>query len=151
MSQIVVSDSTCLIALERIGRFDLLPAVFDQIWIPPAVAGEFGQPLPWLLVRAPTNLGAVAAYEALVDAGEASAIALAAELKCEVILDDLQARRLAAREGLHCVGTAGRFAAGETGRPAHGGATDHRRAARTEFSRIRSADGRGAPPRRGVA
>ena len=107
MSQIVVSDSTCLIALERIRRLDLLPAVFDQIWIPPAVAAEFGQTLPWLLVRAPTNAGAVAAYEALVDAGEAAAIALAAELTCEVILDDLQARRLAARQGVRCVGLLG--------------------------------------------
>jgi predicted nucleic acid-binding protein len=107
VSQIVVSDSTCLIALERIRRLDLLPAVFGQIWIPPAVAAEFGESLPWLLVRAPANVGAVAAYAALVDAGEAAAIALAAELKCEVILDDLQARRLAAREGVPCVGLLG--------------------------------------------
>jgi predicted nucleic acid-binding protein len=55
VSQIVVSDSTCLIALERIGRLDLLPAVFEQIWIPPAVAAEFGAPLPWLRVRAPAD------------------------------------------------------------------------------------------------
>ena len=82
MSQIVVSDSTCPIALERIGRLDLLLAVFEQIWVPPAVA----------------------AYEMAVDAGEAAAIALAAELKCEVILDDLQARRLATREGVRCWG-----------------------------------------------
>jgi predicted nucleic acid-binding protein len=107
VSQIVVSDSTCLIALERIRRLDLLPAVFDQVWIPPAVAAEFGVALPWLLVRVPTNAGAVAAYETLVDAGEAAAIALAAELTCEVILDDLQARRLAAREGVRCVGLLG--------------------------------------------
>ena len=107
MSQIVVSDSTCLIALERIRRLDLLPVVFEQIWIPPAVAAEFGLSLPWLLVRAPANAGAVTAYAALVDAGEAAAIALAAELRCEVILDDLQARRLAAREGVRCVGLLG--------------------------------------------
>ncbi len=68
---------------------------------------EFGQAFPWLLVRAPTNASAVAAYEALVDAGEAAAIALAAELTCEVILDDLQARRLAARQGVRCVGLLG--------------------------------------------
>ncbi len=71
------------------------------------MAAEFGVALPWLLVRVPTNAGAVAAYETLVDAGEAAAIALAAELTCEVILDDLQARRLAAREGVRCVGLLG--------------------------------------------
>ena len=107
MNGIVVSDSTCLIALERIGRLELLPAVFAQIWIPPAVAAEFGQALPWLQVRAPANAGAVAAYETVVDAGEAAAIALAVELRCEIILDDLQARRLAAREGVSCVGLLG--------------------------------------------
>lgn len=107
MNGIVVSDSTCLIALERIGRLELLPAVFEQIWIPPAVAAEFGQSLPWLQVRAPADARAVAAYEAVVDAGEAAAIALATELKCEVILDDMQARRLAVREGIPCVGLLG--------------------------------------------
>lgn len=107
MSQIVVSDSTCLIALERIQRLDLLPAVFEKVWVPTAVAREFGQSLPWLLVKEPENPAAVAAFELLVDAGEAAAIELARELHCEVILDDLQARRLAARQHVPCLGLLG--------------------------------------------
>ena len=82
MSGIVVSDSTCLIALERIDRLDLLPAVFAEIWIPPAVAKEFGRAISWLRVRAPRDTASVSRYEAIVDAGEAAAIALAKELGC---------------------------------------------------------------------
>ena len=107
MSGIVVSDSTCLIALERIERLDLLPAMFAEIWIPPAVAREFGRPIPWLRVRAPLDVANVARYDAAVDAGEAAAIALAKELGCEVILDDRQARRLAADERVPCLGLLG--------------------------------------------
>ncbi len=107
MSQIVVSDSTCLIGLERVQRLDLLPAVFERVWIPTAVAKEFGQKLPWLHVREPQNVAAVATLELLLDAGEAAAIALAKELGCEVILDDLQARKVAARQGVPCLGLLG--------------------------------------------
>lgn len=107
MSQVVVSDSTCLIALERIQRFDLLPALFEEVWIPPEVSREFGQTLPWLRVKAPQNAATVAAFQMLVDAGEAAAIALAKEVGCEVILDDRLARRLAARQGVPCLGIIG--------------------------------------------
>lgn len=107
MSQIVVSDSTCLIALERIQRLDLLPAVFETVWIPMVVAREFGHALPWLRVKDPENAAAVAAFQLLVDAGEAAAIELAKELNCEVILDDVQARRLAERQSVPCVGLLG--------------------------------------------
>lgn len=37
-----VVDSACLIGLERIGRLDLLPALLDPIFAPPAVNREFG-------------------------------------------------------------------------------------------------------------
>ncbi len=107
MSGIVVSDCTCLIALERIAYLDLLPAVFEEIWIPPAVAREFGRSLPWLRVREPLDTAAVTRYETAVDAGEAAAIALAKEMGCEVILDDLRARRLAAVERVPCLGLLG--------------------------------------------
>ena len=35
---LVVTDSTALISLDRIGRLDLLPAVFPDVMAPPAVA-----------------------------------------------------------------------------------------------------------------
>ena len=48
MKEAVVSDSTCLIGLERIGHLDILPALFDPIMIPPQVAREFGNKFSWL-------------------------------------------------------------------------------------------------------
>ena len=51
MSERVVADSTCLIALERIGQIEILPALFEPVLIPPAVAQEFGISLPWLKVE----------------------------------------------------------------------------------------------------
>ena len=80
MSQVIVSDSTCLIGLERIRQLDLLPGLFDDVFVPPAVAAEFGIPLAWLKVRTPQDAAHVAALKLLVDEGEAEAIALAKEL-----------------------------------------------------------------------
>jgi predicted nucleic acid-binding protein len=107
VSRVIVSDSTCLIGLERIQQLDLLPGLFDEVFVPPAVAAEFGTTLSWLKVRAPQDAAHVAALRLLVDEGEAEAIALAKELGCEVILDDLLARKLAAKQNVHCVGLLG--------------------------------------------
>lgn len=97
MSRIVVSDSACLIGLERIQRLELLPAVFGEVLVPPAVADEFGVSLAWLKVVVPRDAGVVAACKAYVDDGEAEAIALALELGAEVLLDDQRGRKLAER------------------------------------------------------
>ena len=37
-----VVDSACLIGLERIGRLDILSALLDPVFAPPAVNAEFG-------------------------------------------------------------------------------------------------------------
>jgi predicted nucleic acid-binding protein len=107
MSELIVSDSACLIGLERIGRLEILPALFQSICIPPAVQREFGVTLPWLRVVAPTDLALVLALGMLVDDGEAEAIALAHERAARVILDDRQARAVAQRMGVGVIGTVG--------------------------------------------
>jgi hypothetical protein len=48
-----VVDSACLIGLERIGRLDLLPALLDPVFAPPAVNQEFGAAPKWLTVERP--------------------------------------------------------------------------------------------------
>ena len=40
MSENAMSNSSCLIALEKIGRLDLLAENFDTVNIPPAVQSE---------------------------------------------------------------------------------------------------------------
>jgi len=77
LSGLAVTNSTCLIALERIGRLDLLPRLFTRISIPQSVRDEFGLPLPYLNVTVPTNRVAAAALRTQLDDGEAEAIVLA--------------------------------------------------------------------------
>jgi predicted nucleic acid-binding protein len=107
LKEAIVTDSTCLIALERLGRLDVLPALFEPVYAPPEVAREFGTPLPWLEVVELADPDRVLFLSASVDAGEAEAIALAKERGLKVILDDLRARRLARRVGLEVLGTLG--------------------------------------------
>ena len=107
MTVLVVADSTCLIALDRIETIDILPAVFGDVLIPPAVNREFNVAYPWLKVSSPTNHKLVSSLKLMVDDGEAEAIALASELAALVILDDRQARRVARSMGLHILGTLG--------------------------------------------
>ncbi len=88
MSEAVVSDSTCLIGLERAGCLDILPALFDTVMIPPEVEREFGGKFDWLKVENLSNNLLVAALQMVVDNGEAEAIALASEKNCLLITDD---------------------------------------------------------------
>lgn len=72
-----VVDSACLIGLERIGRLDLLPALIDPVFAPPAVNQEFGALPIWMNVQKPVDVGMVAALRLAVDPGESEAIVLA--------------------------------------------------------------------------
>jgi uncharacterized protein len=101
----IICDSACLIALERIGRLDLLPALFDPVRVPPAVQEEFGRSLDWLSIQAPSDQALVAALGMLVDSGEAEALALPCELQWTIVLDDRQARSVGKRLGLKMIGT----------------------------------------------
>lgn len=103
-----VTNSTCLIGLERIQRLDILPQVFAPITIPPAVQSEVGISAPWLTIQAPQNRGIVQSLQTQIDEGESEAIALAMELgDVFVILDDLSARRVAQQLHLKVIGTTG--------------------------------------------
>ena len=107
MSERVVADSTCLIALERIDQIEILPALFESVLIPPAVAQEFGTSLPWLKVERLSDQVLVVVLKMMIDDGEAEAITLSQEQKCRIILDDRQARRVGQDMGLRVIGTVG--------------------------------------------
>ena len=113
----VVSDSSPIIALERIGHLDLLYRLFEDIAVPPAVAREVypdGPPPAWIHVRTPVT-SADPALATTLGPGERESILLAVELRARVVvLDDLPARRVAAARGLTVVGTAGIALAAKT-------------------------------------
>ena len=106
----VVSNSSPLIALDRIGQLDLMRALFAEVVVPPAVLHEVfaGSDSPaWLRVVAPAVMLDDTASPTL-GRGEREAIALAVAAGARrIILDDLPARRLAASLGLPVIGTAG--------------------------------------------
>lgn len=106
-SGVTVSNTSCLIALEAVGRLDLLQLLYRQLVIPPAVVGEWGMPCAaWMTVQAVQNQPLVRALQLQLGPGEA--IALAAEQNAtRLILDDQRARRVAAQMQVPFTGTVG--------------------------------------------
>jgi predicted nucleic acid-binding protein len=116
---IVIADATPLHYLILIHQADLLPRLFDRVLIPPAVFDELqhvetpesvrhwiGHPPGWLRIE-PLRSAPDPSLNHL-DAGEREAIALAEEIHADqLLLDEVEARREAARRNLPFIGTLG--------------------------------------------
>ena len=112
-----MSDTSPLHYLILCGAEEILPQLFQQVIIPPAVFAELQQantPPPvqswaaalpgWVVVQRPKLLQTGLD----VDRGELEAISLAQEIHAAaVLMDDLAGRRAAAQCGLAVVGTLG--------------------------------------------
>ena len=108
MTDRTVANSSCLIILERIGRLELLPAVFGSVLIPEAVAKEIGFSAPWLEVRAVKDSPLKTRFRNQLGAGESAALILAIEVApARIVLDDRRARRAAGQLSLSMIGTPG--------------------------------------------
>lgn len=108
MQKNIVSDASCLILFNKIGSLDLLHQLFGQIFITDIVAEEFGRSIPeWIVVR-PTKSIMQKGLLNTLDAGEASAITLATELKDSLlIIDESKGRKIAREMGLLVTGSLG--------------------------------------------
>ena len=114
MSRLVVTDTSCLIALDRIGRLPVLPTLFEDVVAPHEVFAEYRRkgaaPLPgWLREVRVTDREAVRRliFQGL-DWGDAEAITLArAEPADRLLIDEVKGRRVAVGFGLSITGTAG--------------------------------------------
>jgi len=91
---------------------DKLGLLFQRIVVPPSVMRELSvkeekyfQGLGFLFIEKPRDNRVVAVLKAIVDEGEAEAIALALERGELLIIDDLKGRKLARRLGLKIIGT----------------------------------------------
>jgi predicted nucleic acid-binding protein len=106
-----VSNSSPLIAFERLERLELLHAMTGRVIIPPAVRREVFPGvalLPWLHQRSISQPLTTQLLAPRLGPGEREAIALALELRPSfVLLDDLPARRAAEELGLTVLGTVG--------------------------------------------
>lgn len=116
----VVSNSSPLINLARIGKLTLLRELFGVLIVPDAVWQEVvvegaGQPgadevraAEWIQRQAVMNTQLVQALQQDLDAGEAEAIALSLELGADLLLMDENLGRQTARHlGLRYVGLIG--------------------------------------------
>lgn len=104
---IVVSDTTAITTLLKAGEVDLLKKLFGTVIVPPAVAEELlafhAELPPFIQTRRATTPDRPAGTEHL-GRGEAQAMQLALELHADwLLMDDRQARGIAARLGLQCV------------------------------------------------
>ena len=118
---IVVADASVLIGLSSIGYLHLIQDQFSgKVLIPPAVWKEVveqGGDRPgshqvskadWINVHDLKNQDISRILKMELDEGESEAIALADELKADVILlDEKDARRIAKQLGLRVLGTVG--------------------------------------------
>jgi predicted nucleic acid-binding protein len=118
---IVVADTGPINYLVCINAIDVLPALYGVVVIPPAVRDELSRdrapevvrlwiahPPGWLEVRVPTVEPDAQLIAAEPDAGEFDAILLAQELGAmELIVDDRDGRKEAARRRIRFVGTIG--------------------------------------------
>ena len=109
MPSILIVDSTVYIALDRIGRLELLRQCASEVWMPPAVQGEIGPSVPaWVRVVPVADQTRVRVLQAFLGKGEAEAIALGLEhADALLVLDDLDARKMASHLGLRFTGTLG--------------------------------------------
>src|ERR1035437_8468877 len=114
---IVVSNTSPLNYLVLIDAINVLPALYEQVYVPPIVLDELKHPgspvtvgrwasaLPaWLVVQAPSRV----VPQIRLHAGEAQAIALAQELGANLILmDERLGRDAARRNGVTPIGVLG--------------------------------------------
>lgn len=120
MNIIVVSNSTPIIALARIGRLHILHDLFTTISIPDAVFTEVSADVKkrsgssevlkshWIQTMVVTRSDIINFLSVSVDAGEAEAIALARETKADLLLiDDKEGRKIAESIGVAITGTVG--------------------------------------------
>lgn len=117
---IVVSDTSPVLNLARIGRLELLPLLYGEVLIPSAVYEELTTSKrelppaidlaaqPWLIVATARNQNRVRELREDLDAGEAEAIVLAIERGADLLLvDERRGRRTATAAGLTVTGLLG--------------------------------------------
>ena len=117
---IVVSDTSPITNLIKIGRLNLLREVFQKVIIPEKVREELRtwktlgaditafEDADWIEIRTPTDLHLVQGLLTTLDEGEAEAIALAHELKADYLLiDERRGWKLAKSMGVQAIGLMG--------------------------------------------
>ncbi|SEJ08934.1 hypothetical protein SAMN05216327_1069 [Dyadobacter sp. SG02] len=117
---IVISDTSVISGLVQSGHLHVLKNLYECIIIPKRVYLELQDLNPsfrekleseWIEVREVANTSLVNELADVLDPGEAEAIALATELRADLILiDEMNGRAVATQMGLSVIGTLGALA-----------------------------------------
>lgn len=109
MDKIIISDTSCLIALGNIGLLHILRDLYKEVIITQEVKQEYGEKLPdWFIVLKVQNRNKLTEIATRLDIGEASSIALAIELgNALLIIDEIKGRNIAKSLHIEIVGTIG--------------------------------------------
>ena len=109
MDRIIISDTSCLIALSNIGMLHIVKDLYDEIIITSEVKAEFGEILPdWIIVMQVRDKLKQTDIEKRLDKGEASSIALALEIpNSMLIIDEIKGRNIAKSVNIEIIGTIG--------------------------------------------
>jgi len=113
---IVVSNTSPLMNLAVINQLKIIEQLYGKVIIPEEVSKELFaagihpliEHLPWIEKHQVKNKGLSDSLKIELDDGEAEAIALAIELKADLVLmDERLGRNIASRSGQKCIGIMG--------------------------------------------
>jgi len=117
---IVVSNTTPILSLYKIGKLNLLQSLFSQVTVPMAVYDEIAvagkgkqghdelDKAEYIRIKDVKDIFAANLLRSQLDHGEAEAIVLARELKASILLlDEKKARRIAQENAQSVIGTLG--------------------------------------------
>jgi predicted nucleic acid-binding protein len=109
MPDIVIVDTSVLIALEKIDLLQILCKIYKKIILPEAVVREFGNVNfeCYSVKKVESRLINVLMQDLNLGKGESEVIALAYETNFKVLIDDLKARKVAENLGLSISGSIG--------------------------------------------
>lgn len=109
MGKIIISDTSCLIALSKIEKLELLRDLYHEIIITNDVYQEFDDLIPnWITIAEVKNKRKQEIIEERLDKGESSSIALALELRnATLIIDEIKGRKIAQSLNIDIIGTIG--------------------------------------------
>ncbi len=109
MNRVIISDTSCLIALSNIGLLNILKDLYQEIYITKEVKAEFNGKLPeWVFVLEVKDSQKQVEIEKTLDKGEASSIAIALEAPdSTLIIDEIKGRKIAKSLNINIIGTIG--------------------------------------------
>ena len=113
----VVSDTTALIILGKLNRFDLLENIFQKVYIPKTVFDELSckddgiyeliEQNRLFCIKNISNTKSLKLLDGILDIGESEAIILSKELQTVLLIDEKKGRKIAKNMGIEIIGLLG--------------------------------------------